>query len=259
MTIGGGGTAAGLKRSLLLGATTNAALVVAVAATVQSGAGSSAVVLALAGVAAFAGLNWRAARRLDRERRALLEENQALTVLSRQDPLLGIANRRAFDLTLGREWSRASRHGQELSLLLIDVDRFKDFNDRYGHPAGDACLRECAAVIGGALRRPADLLARWGGEELAVLLPDTGPAGAGDVARRIHSALESAGIRHDGVPAGRVTVSIGAASCRPGVCGTPDELVGDADAAAYAAKRQGRDRTAFAGREDAPLRLAASA
>jgi len=178
--------------------------------------------------------------------RKLDEANQELTRLSSLDGLTSIANRRQFDETLLREWRRASRQGKPLALLLADVDRFKQFNDGYGHQVGDECLKAVARTFTGVLRRPADLVARYGGEEFAVILPDTDITGALQVAEGMRSAVENLRITHrysqDG---GVVTVSIGVASVIPGRTeGRPADLLKAADDALYQAKESGRNRIA---------------
>jgi diguanylate cyclase (GGDEF)-like protein/PAS domain S-box-containing protein len=177
----------------------------------------------------------------------VLEER--LATLATIDPLTGLHNRRALDDALEREWRRAVREGAPLSLLLMDVDHFKAFNDSYGHSAGDTCLREIAATIGAAIRRPSDLAARFGGEEFAFLLPGTEAAGAVEVEERIRIAVQALGRTHARAAGGVVTVSVGAASCQPDA-GSPVNSVGAvvaaADAALYAAKRAGRNRVSLA-------------
>ena len=169
------------------------------------------------------------------------------------DGLTGVANRRRFDEALEQEWGSARRVGDALALLMIDVDHFKAFNDLYGHPAGDACLRSLAQAMLCACLRPADLVARYGGEEFAVLLPKTSLVGAEHVARTILDAVDALAIAHEGsATAARVTVSLGIASCDvDGARWTPDrastrclakDLVHAADKALYAAKNAGRAR-----------------
>lgn len=172
--------------------------------------------------------------------------NRKLVAQANTDGLTGLANRRRFDEALSQEWKRAGREAYPLSLLMIDVDRFKYYNDRYGHQQGDRCLRRIAAAIAECVHRPGDLIARYGGEELAVLLPATHASGAADLARRVRIAVENAGLAHEDSPPGKVvTVSIGVATMDPRLVdatGGGDELVAIADAALYEAKRDGRNR-----------------
>ncbi len=169
-------------------------------------------------------------------------ERQALT-----DSLTGLANRRALDLGLEREWKRADREDRPLSVLILDIDHFKAFNDACGHPAGDACLQLVARCLEQRLRRPGDLAARQGGEEFAVLLPDTDLAGALAVAEDIRGKISALDRAHPSSPLGRLTVSLGAACRRPGQGGTPEGLLAEADQALYKAKAAGRNRVAAAG------------
>jgi diguanylate cyclase (GGDEF)-like protein len=172
----------------------------------------------------------------------LEEANARLEAVSATDALTGIANRRAFETTLHAEWARALRDGSPLGLLLMDVDDFKLFNDRYGHPAGDACLRLMALQIQRCLRQPPDLAARYGGEEFVALLPGLGEARVLEVAERVRRGVLAARMAHGGSRFGVVTLSIGAASLRPQDGGSAEELVELADRALYAAKRQGRNK-----------------
>jgi diguanylate cyclase (GGDEF)-like protein/hemerythrin-like metal-binding protein len=175
--------------------------------------------------------------------RALTEANRQLEVISRTDGLLGIANRKHFDERLEAEWRRASRDAKPLSLLMIDIDYFKWYNDTYGHQAGDACLRSVAQTAAGVLSRPGDLLARYGGEEMVAVLPDTDLKGARAVALDICAKLEELHIPHGASPiADHVTVSIGVASIAANKNSNPDAIIGAADRALYLAKESGRNR-----------------
>ncbi len=166
------------------------------------------------------------------------------------DGLTGIHNRRHFDTQLAVEWSRASRAGRPLSVLLGDVDFFKKYNDHYGHQAGDDCLRRVATAMRGALKRPADLIARYGGEEFACILPDTDLAGALHLAEELNAAVRGACIEHAASGAASViTMSIGAACQLPGPgmsTGSAAELLRAADQQLYRAKEAGRDQASGA-------------
>jgi diguanylate cyclase (GGDEF)-like protein len=182
------------------------------------------------------------------------QTNQRLTALNLElkslaatDALTGVANRRGFDLVLAREWSRAARDQLPLALLLLDVDYFKTFNDRYGHPAGDDCLAWVAAAIGGAARRPGDVVARYGGEEFAVVLPATTLESAGVVAENIRLAVAALAIPHPDNPCGCVTVSLGMSGIFPGESASAEMLVSQADAGLYRAKSGGRNRIGTSG------------
>jgi diguanylate cyclase (GGDEF)-like protein/PAS domain S-box-containing protein len=187
------------------------------------------------------------------------ELESRLETLATEDSLTGLANRRRFDERLVQEWSRAYRDRSSLGLLMIDVDHFKAYNDEYGHPAGDACLRIVAKIIAAEAQRAADLAVRYGGEEFAMLLPNTDAAGCARIGERIREALREAGLVHASNPeAGRVTVSVGGAACRPGLERTvgANSLVEAADQALYAAKQAGRDRLAMAGERASLLPVA---
>jgi diguanylate cyclase (GGDEF)-like protein/PAS domain S-box-containing protein len=173
-----------------------------------------------------------------------------LEALAIEDGLTGLANRRCFDERLLEEWGRAYREKTSLSLLLIDVDRFKAYNDEYGHPAGDACLRAVAGILGAEAHRISDIAARYGGEEFALLLPNTDAAGCVRIGERIRRALQAAEIPHLlNLPSRRVTVSLGGAICRPGSQRSAGHasLIEAADRALYAAKDGGRDRLVMSG------------
>jgi len=181
---------------------------------------------------------------LRQARDALETLNKTLNTLAMEDGLTGLANRRQFDVTLDNEFGRAMRNASTLALIMMDVDCFKQYNDIYGHAAGDECLqtigRTVARVAG---RRPGDLAARYGGEELAVLLPNTDVAGAIVLAERIRSAVRDLQIVHAGAEDGFVTLSAGvdALTPMPGAA-QPKELIRAADQALYAAKAGGRNR-----------------
>jgi diguanylate cyclase (GGDEF)-like protein len=176
----------------------------------------------------------------------LVKAHAELRRLATADPLTGIANRRAFDLAIDREWRRAARAAAPLSLLMIDVDYFKRFNDSRGHVAGDQCLREIAAALAGALKRAGDLAARYGGEEFAVILSHAEAAEARAIGEALCRRVDELGIRHPDSPtAAHVTISVGVASQPPrdgAAHAGQSALVEAADRALYAAKRAGRHR-----------------
>ena len=172
-----------------------------------------------------------------------------LATLATQDGLTGLANRRRFDERLLEEWGRAYRERTCLSLLMIDVDHFKKYNDEYGHPAGDKCLRTVARVLAAEAQRSTDLAARYGGEEFVMLLPNTDAAGCERIGERIRWMLREACIPHAlNLPSGLVTASLGGAVCRPGTERSAGHasLIEAADRALYAAKDGGRDRLVMA-------------
>jgi diguanylate cyclase (GGDEF)-like protein len=190
----------------------------------------------------------RAMQRIVQMRQSLLvlahkldSANRELTRLSAVDGLTGIANRRQFDETLLREWRRCQREQAPLSLLMVDVDYFKQYNDGYGHQAGDECLKLVAETLRGRLRRPADIVARYGGEEFAAVLPGTAPEGAIMVAESMSAAIRQLGIPHDGSAFGVLTVSIGSATLIPKQAEGLPRLLSAADWALYEAKREGRN------------------
>jgi diguanylate cyclase (GGDEF)-like protein len=163
------------------------------------------------------------------------------------DGLTNLANRLHFDHRLASDWASAARRRAPLSVLMVDVDHFKRYNDRYGHQGGDECLRQIAASIRAGLNRTSDLGARYGGEEFVALLPDTDAAGAERVAVAIQADLRARALPHDhNTPSRRVTVSIGVASMVPNGVGEAKDLVRAADIALYQAKLGGRDRTVLA-------------
>ena len=197
-------------------------------------------------------------RDVTRQKETELALEAAMVKLSQQaitDGLTGIANRRRFDEVLPREWRRAMRGGDPLSLLLIDVDHFKAFNDRLGHQGGDECLRLIAQTIAGVIRRPHDLVARYGGEEFVAVLPATSLEGAQRIAEALRAAVAAMPVPQPMMPqlAGTnaaVTVSIGVATAIPTGDTQPASLIDAADAALYTAKRNGRNRVSVADRSD---------
>jgi len=160
-----------------------------------------------------------------------------------RDGLTGIQNRRMFDQYIHREWDQAIREGKRIAVLLIDIDCFKDYNDRYGHQAGDECLRAVALTLSQSARRPLDFVARYGGEEFAVVLYDASREYVAEVLTRIQRSVAELNIPHEASRvASRLTVSIGAAFILPGSSRTPKGLIQLADEALYSAKEQGRNR-----------------
>lgn len=202
----------------------------------------------------------RALRRLDRMRRELVavserlrEANEQLDRLSHQDGLTGLGNRRLFDLLLMRELGSARRESRPLSLVLADVDHFKAYNDRYGHVAGDECLKRIAELLGAACNRSADVATRYGGEEFALILPDTDEAGARVVAAAVLRGVRGLAIEHAGSASARVvTVSVGVNSLVPDAQTTASMVIAGADEALYGAKGAGRNCIALRGGGDPP-------
>ncbi|TJV43771.1 MAG: diguanylate cyclase [Mesorhizobium sp.] len=174
---------------------------------------------------------------------ALLSANEKLNLLAHRDGLTELMTRRAFDEALAREFARCRRNATPLSLLLVDVDWFKRFNDHYGHPAGDDCLRAVSRCIEAAARRPADAAARYGGEEFALILPETDARGAFVIAENLRTKVRDLGLAHAGSEKGIVTVSIGVGTFDAGSASIEiADLVRRADEALYGVKAAGRDR-----------------
>jgi diguanylate cyclase (GGDEF)-like protein len=197
----------------------------------------------------FYRLSWRLRQQLEENRR-LHNELLALTII---DSLTGLHNRRHFDSVCATEWERGRRDHKPLSVLFIDVDDFKSYNDCHGHRAGDDCLAAVGKAVRKSLQRPADLAVRYGGDEFVVLLPDTSTDGALDVALSVLAAIAELEIPHSASPFGRVTSSIGVAQLVPGPNHSFQELFDRADRALYAAKEAGRNlvRVATATNADA--------
>ncbi|MCI0528688.1 MAG: diguanylate cyclase, partial [Nitrospira sp.] len=173
----------------------------------------------------------------------LREANQTLLRLSAQDGLTGIANRRRFEEFLDLEWKRALREATTLSLIMLDIDFFKTYNDTYGHQAGDKCLKQVASVLNSTLHRPGDLVARYGGEEFVVVLPKTDAKGAVSVAETMRTRVEALGIAHTHSKASpHVTISLGVATTIPKHDVSPLDLIATADEALYQSKQEGRNR-----------------
>ena len=172
--------------------------------------------------------------------RQLRRANEELETLAREDPVMGISNRRGFDEYLDQEWKRAVRNKTPLSLLIGDIDHFKSFNDSFGHVAGDRCLRQIAEVITETLERSGDLVARYGGEEIAVVLPSTSAAGARTLAERIRVLVAS--LSPADSKAQPVTISIGFGTVEPRPDSRMEDFIRTVDAALYRAKQMGRNR-----------------
>jgi diguanylate cyclase (GGDEF)-like protein len=186
---------------------------------------------------------FRDSERLRRELFSSAEVAQALEYLVRLDSLTGIPNRRLFEEELSKEWARAQRDNAPLSLIMVDIDHFKEYNDHYGHPAGDLCLVEVAQAMHHALSRPGDVVARIGGEEFAFLLPQTDLSGAISVAEQIRERILALNFPHDASPvASHVTLSFGVSSSELASVSSPAELIRTSDIALYEAKRCGRNQ-----------------
>jgi diguanylate cyclase (GGDEF)-like protein len=177
----------------------------------------------------------------------LIAQSREMQALSYQDGLTGLANRRRFDQALADNWAMAQRQRNPLALIMCDVDYFKPYNDNYGHQKGDEVLRQLARIIDSVVTRTSDLATRYGGEEFAILLPDTTEGGALHIARLLEQRLKDANIQHDfSHICRRLTVSIGVASMVPEQDHSPRDLVRLADEALYAAKAGGRNRIELA-------------
>ncbi|MBS7326936.1 MAG: GGDEF domain-containing protein [Thiopseudomonas sp.] len=171
------------------------------------------------------------------------QKQEQLLSMAFFDTLTGVANRRHFDQSLEAEWRRAQRQHLSLTLMMIDIDFFKQYNDTYGHPAGDACLRTVAQCIKAQLKRSHDLLARYGGEEFVCLLPDCDAASARIKAQEIFQAIADLAVPHKGsLVSEQLTISVGLASLTPDILDS-DQLMRIADHNLYQAKRNGRNRT----------------
>ncbi len=203
------------------------------------------------------------AKQLAAREQDLHDSNSQLEELAKLDGLTGLMNRRTFNARLAEEWKASHKLRQPVALILLDVDHFKRFNDRYGHSKGDTCLRKMAEVLKASVRsgldapaglvasmppsfrmmagRSADVAARYGGEEFALLLPGATEETAAKVAERLRQAVYDLGLEHDDAPAGRVTISLGVAAAVPPDNQNPQGLIDTADDALYAAKRRGRN------------------
>ncbi len=194
----------------------------------------------------------RAGERVVRLEEDLASRNEQLRRLTLIDELTGIGNRRAFESTLSRLHDHSRRYRRALSVVMIDIDRFKAYNDTLGHRAGDEALKQVARLIGSGTRS-ADLAFRYGGEEFVCLLPETDEHGGLVVAERLRRTVEDAALPHPGTAAGGVvTISCGIATLEPGGALSQDALVRTADEALYAAKRAGRNRVEIGGHALAP-------
>lgn len=197
------------------------------------------------GVEALIGFMFDISQRKATEEK-LLQLQKELEELSYKDGLTGVANRRMFDSVMEMEWTNARRSRQPLSLILIDVDYFKEYNDRYGHLQGDDCLRQIAQVLGRTATRARDFAARFGGEEFVLVLPEADAAAAAVVAERCHRAIEQLAIPHDRSVIGeRITVSLGVGTVVPGSDDDIQRFINRVDGLLYSAKRGGRNRSAF--------------
>ncbi len=177
----------------------------------------------------------------------LAELNRELERLSTTDSLTGLANRRCFNEFLSREWLREQREQKPFSVLMIDIDHFKMYNDLYGHLEGDVCLQKVSWALQGALCRPGDLLARYGGEEFVAILPHTDLKGAAELAETFHDRVRGLEIPHQDSPVSKtVTISIGIASVIPNQNLSPSQVIAMADKALYEAKQSGRNKSAIA-------------
>jgi diguanylate cyclase (GGDEF)-like protein len=176
----------------------------------------------------------------------LVRQRRMLERLANVDGLTELANRRRFDEVYAHEWQRARRNGSALSLALLDIDAFKQYNDRYGHPAGDRALRALARAVALCLRRPSDLAARYGGEELVLVLPDTGAAQARVLMDSVCTAVAALQIPHEASQvAPTLTISVGGATLADAGIETADELFAAADRHLYHAKQAGRNRVVW--------------
>lgn len=171
----------------------------------------------------------------------LMQLQRDLEDLSFRDGLTGLLNRRRFDALLATEWAAAQRTRQPLALVLIDIDHFKQYNDRYGHIRGDDCLKTVATTLAKCANRPRDFVARYGGEEFVIVLPETDALGAETIANKCRDAVMQAGITHDGSTLGRVTLSAGVGSIVPTQADVAIEFLTAVDQCLYQAKANGRN------------------
>jgi diguanylate cyclase (GGDEF)-like protein len=181
------------------------------------------------------------AAQLGERERELVATNDRLTVMASIDMLSGLANRRGFQSRLDFEWMKAHQHDAELSLLMIDVDHFKLYNDTYGHPEGDACLTKLGETLAGLAADTMGFAGRYGGEEFCLLLPNTDSARAREIGEQVRKAIWDQAMPHATSAHKIVTVSVGVACTRPNDTQQPGDLIEAADAALYAAKHRGRN------------------
>jgi len=181
------------------------------------------------------------AAQLAQRERDLIASNDRLTVIASIDMLSGLANRRGFQSRLDFEWLRSQQYGNELSLLMIDVDHFKLYNDTYGHPEGDACLTKLGGTLANIAAETMGFAGRYGGEEFCLLLPNTDASRALEIGEAVRLAVQNLALPHATSVHQNITVSIGVASTRPNDIQRPGDLIEAADAALYAAKHRGRN------------------
>ncbi|NOJ39465.1 diguanylate cyclase domain-containing protein [Bradyrhizobium australiense] len=181
------------------------------------------------------------AAQLSQRERELVATNDRLTVMASIDMLSGLANRRGFQSRLDFEWMKAQQYHSELSLLMIDVDHFKLYNDTYGHPEGDACLSRIGEALAGVAADMLGFAGRYGGEEFCLLLPNTSPQKALEIGETVRATVQGLGLPHITSSHRTVTVSVGVAATLPNDAQTPGDLIEAADAALYAAKHRGRN------------------
>ncbi|NIA05802.1 MAG: diguanylate cyclase [Proteobacteria bacterium] len=182
-------------------------------------------------------------RALEESQLRLAEANKILKKLSSMDGLTGVPNRRRFDEVLKQEWLRAIRHSTSISLIMIDIDFFKLFNDTYGHQGGDDCLKQVAKTLDESAERVTDMVARYGGEEFVVVLPETGTKGVLAVAETMRANVEAQHIPHENSKVtDHVTISLGVATAVPERGSREEDLIAAADQALYEAKNHGRNQ-----------------
>jgi len=182
-------------------------------------------------------------QQLTESHRQLEESNAILQRLSTMDGLTGISNRRHFDETLALQWRSSLRQHTTLSLILLDIDFFKKYNDGYGHQGGDDCLKEVAKTLSETIQRPCDFIARYGGEEFVAILPNTDARGAALMAEQMRANVQAKNIPHAySSVASHVSISLGVAAMQANESATPADLIAKADAALYKAKETGRNR-----------------